>query len=72
MASLAAIMSIWWSATVEDRTGLTGQYDFALTQLNHTGDPSDWDLGVVGLKLRPIKVPAENIVIDHIEYPSPN
>lgn len=72
MASLAAMLSIWWSATVEDRTGLTGQYDFTLTDLNHTGDPSDWDLGVVGLKLRPLKVPAENIVIDHIEYPSPN
>ena len=71
-AALAAHLSM--SGTpIQDRTGLIGKYDFALTRLNTTGDPSfDWDLPALGLKLQPIKVPAENIAIDHIEHPSPN
>jgi uncharacterized protein (TIGR03435 family) len=72
MASLTANLSEW-GALVEDRTGLIGKYDFALARLSTIGDPSaDWDVPALGLKLEPIKVPAENIVIDHIEYPSPN
>lgn len=71
-ASLAAQLSRW-GAPVEDRTGLTGEYDFALTRLSTSGDPSfDWDVAALGLKLKPIQIPAENIVIDHIEHPSPN
>ena len=71
-ASLAATMS-GWGEPVEDRTGLTGKYDFALRRLSTEGDPSiDWDLAALGLKLEPIKIPIENIIIDHIEYPSPN
>lgn len=72
MASFAATMS-GWGAPVEDRTGLTGRYDFALRQLSTNEDPSvDWDLAALGLKLEPIRMPTENIIIDHIEYPSPN
>lgn len=60
-------------APVEDRTGLSGKYDFALTRLNLANDPSvDFDLAALGLKLEPIRSQTENIVIDHIEYPSPN
>jgi uncharacterized protein (TIGR03435 family) len=72
MASLAALLSRF-GAPVEDRTGLTGKYDFALTRFNTVGDPSvDWNLSALGLKLAPIRVSTETIVIDHIERPSPN
>jgi uncharacterized protein (TIGR03435 family) len=71
-ASLAATMSRW-GAPVEDRTSLNGKYDFALTRLSTEGDPSiDWDVAALGLKLVPINIPTEKIVIDHIEYPSRN
>lgn len=70
--SLASELSMF-GAPVEDRTGLTGNYDFSLLRLSTNHDPSvDWDVAALGLKLRPIKVPTENIVIDHIEHPSPN
>lgn len=58
---------------VEDRTGLSGKYDFALTRLSLANDPSiDFDLAALGLKLEPIRIQTENIVIDHIAYPSPD
>jgi uncharacterized protein (TIGR03435 family) len=71
MASLADDLS--GMTLVEDRTGLTGQYDFKLTRWDTDLDPPRiWDLGALGLKLEPIQVPAESLVIDHIERPSPN
>jgi len=70
---------------VEDRTGLTGKYDFVLKRidmseeqngavsLNAIPAPNDlWDLGALGLRLEPIKIPSETIVIDHIERPTEN
>jgi uncharacterized protein (TIGR03435 family) len=58
---------------VEDRTGLTGKYKFDLTRLGTEGSlESDWDLAPLGLKLIPVKIPIDNIVIDHIERPTPN
>ena len=72
MMSLAAILS-GWGVPVEDRTGLTGKYDFELTRVSNTGDPSvDLDVAALGLKFTAIKIPTENIIIDHIEHPSPN
>jgi uncharacterized protein (TIGR03435 family) len=36
-------------------------------------DPlSHWDIDALGLRLMPIKVPADTLVIDHIERPSEN
>jgi uncharacterized protein (TIGR03435 family) len=69
MASLAAQLPEWVGGRpVEDRTGMTGKYDFALTRWSTSGgDPSDWDFGALGLKLQPIMVPAEAI-----ERPSAN
>jgi uncharacterized protein (TIGR03435 family) len=72
---------------VEDRTGLTGRYDFVLSSVDM--DPSSdekgvvvslagtnpaniWNLAKLGLKLEPIKIPTETVVIDHIERPSAN
>lgn len=61
------------AASVEDRTGLPGKYKFDIRLIGYEGIPvSDWDLAPLGLKLIPAKIPSENIVIDHIERPSPN
>jgi len=70
---------------VEDRTKLAGKYDFVLKRidmseeqngavsLNAIPAPNDiWDIGALGLRLEPIKIPTETVVIDHIERPSEN
>jgi uncharacterized protein (TIGR03435 family) len=73
MASFVLMFSAIGGGPVEDRTGLTGKYRFDLTRLGTEGiPPSDWDIAPLGLKLIPAKIPTENIVIDHIEQPSPN
>lgn len=72
MASLVLLIS-GPGAPIEDRTGLSGKYKFDLTRLGTDGIPtSDWDLAPLGLKLIPTKIRTEQIVIDHIERPSPN
>jgi uncharacterized protein (TIGR03435 family) len=71
MAELAESLSR--GIPVEDRTGLTGEYDFSLLRLSTLGDAGvDWNVRALGLRLVRIKVPTETIVIDHIERPSPN
>jgi uncharacterized protein (TIGR03435 family) len=67
---------------LEDRTGLTGSYDFMLSKREDyvapaeqvgNPDPADfWNLEALGLELRPVKVIGEVIVVDHIERPSEN
>jgi uncharacterized protein (TIGR03435 family) len=70
--SLTRMMSMW-GAPVEDRTGLTGKYNFSIERLSTQGDPSvDWNVAPLGLRLKPIKIPIQLVVIDHIERPSPN
>lgn len=72
--SMAAfVLFLSGSAPIEDKTGLAGRYRFDLTRLGTDGIPtSDWDLAPLGLKLVPAKIHAQDIVIDHIERPSPN
>ena len=71
MASLAGKMSA--IMVIEDRTGLKGKYDFSLLRLQDERDPAImWDWSSLDLKLIPIKVPSEILVIDHIEKPTPN
>ena len=72
MAALAAEMSGLIGEPVEDRTNLAGKYNFSVTRIRTEGLPFYWNLAPLGLKLVPTKVPTENIVIDHIEKPSPN
>jgi len=71
---------------VLDHTGLTGRYDFALNWVEDpdsklpegvisTDDPdplSHWDVEGLGFRRIPIKLPADTLVIDHIEKPSEN
>ena len=70
---------------VLDQSGLSGKYDFVLawgdtepgqkegvTSFDDPNPLSHWDVNALGLELKPIKVPTETIVIDHIERPSAN
>lgn len=67
---------------VVDKTGLPGHYDFTLACAEFDPDHPNsgcggplsdrWDLDSLGLRLEPIKLPADTLVIDHIEKPSDN
>ena len=72
MPSLAALLMTLSPMPVIDRTGLQGKFDFTLPRQDVGGGPVIWDFEALGLKLEPIKIPAEDIVIDHIERPSAN
>jgi bla regulator protein BlaR1 len=69
---------------VQDRTGLTGNYAFSLQYSVDQGsaDPSSEDAlkpslftairEQMGLRLMPVTIPIEGIVIEHVERPSEN
>jgi uncharacterized protein (TIGR03435 family) len=70
-------------SVIQDRTNLIGRYDFTIRRLENPVDadgnripdpqPSDlWDISATGLELKRAKLPSQNLVIDHIERPSPN
>ena len=40
--------------------------------LTGTNPANVWNLAALGLKLVPIKIPTQTVVIDHIEKPSQN
>jgi uncharacterized protein (TIGR03435 family) len=72
-----------WAWPVENQTNLTGRYDFTVRRLQLPVDaegrripdpqPFDmWDLSGTGLEIKPAKIASENLVIDHIERPTPN
>jgi len=75
------------SKPIVDQTGLTGKWDFEVPLAVDPNPPAPaegeapvprpdvahlYDWKAVGLELRPIKVPAQELVIDHIERPTPN
>jgi uncharacterized protein (TIGR03435 family) len=75
MEDLAGFQTGFIERPVQDMTGLTGRYNFAL-QLNTLSDDDSkefrWPLGALGLELKPSKYLGTTIVIDHIEKPSAN
>jgi uncharacterized protein (TIGR03435 family) len=84
MADLVDELKIFSSHPVVDRTGLGGHYNFVMRCGEFDPDLPDscrvsggdvvhqWDLDSLGLLLEPIKIPADTLVIDHIERPSAN
>jgi uncharacterized protein (TIGR03435 family) len=87
MADVAQFLSLMSAGhPVLDHTGLAGRYDFIVNWLddsdsklpagvvdsNDTNTLSHWDFEPTGLHLAPIKIPADTLVIDHIEKPSEN
>jgi uncharacterized protein (TIGR03435 family) len=83
MVDLAGWLQFYLGKRVIDKTGITGTYNFTLhfhgtLSDMETNDGSMW-LPVetamqeqLGLQLRDTEVPAQVLVIDHIEMPSPN
>lgn len=83
LSELAFFISNLSPYIVEDRTGLTGRYDFSISDrlpVHPTAEESEdlmlpderWDLQPLGLKLVRLKVHTTALIIDHIEKPSPN
>jgi len=86
MSDLAFQLSLLGGQPVADHTGLTGHYDFSLgwiTDPEHperdgivsSEDPdpvSHWNVNALGLRVVPMKMPIDNLVIDHVERPSAN
>ena len=87
MADLGEILShVSAGHPVQDHTGLTGHYDFVVNWVEDPNskvpagfiDPNDpdplsrLDIDALGLHVTPIKLPADTLVIDHIEKPSEN
>jgi uncharacterized protein (TIGR03435 family) len=81
MPDLALLLLVEVDRPVVDQTGLQGRYDFQLKwskDESSTGDPNA-PPGLftaiqeqVGLKLQPVKAPADVLVIDKVERPSAN
>jgi uncharacterized protein (TIGR03435 family) len=81
MADLGLTLGFRTDRPIVDETGLKGKYDFQLKWLtddNHAGDP-DAPPGLftaiqeqLGLKLEPVKAPADVLVIDKVERPGAN
>ena len=86
VADLAGILSGYAGSPVQDYTGLAGHYDLTVDFIPYPDskipviyrDPNDtdplarWNLDSLGLRYAPIKIPAQTLVIDHIEKPSEN
>jgi uncharacterized protein (TIGR03435 family) len=83
VGDLAGWLQFYLGKRVIDQTGITGTYNFTLQfhgTLSDMGtnDGSMWPpvesaiQEQLGLQLRDTKAPAQVLVIDHIEMPSPN
>jgi len=82
ISDLVTVVGAYSGNIIADQTNLTGRYDFTIRHLNPVDadgkrisnpQPSDeWDLSGTGLEIKPAKLPSQNLVIDHIERPTPN
>jgi uncharacterized protein (TIGR03435 family) len=78
MAALADMLSRQMGHVVEDRTGLSGAFDFELDATHDETEPNQFaapwapSLGQVGLKLESAKGPVEFFTIERAEKPSEN
>jgi uncharacterized protein (TIGR03435 family) len=81
MASLAAEMTALNGIPIQDQTGLSGYYDFAIsrpsaldvgTQADVAPLPIHWDFASLGLELKPVTITVDAVTISHIERPTPN
>ena len=87
IVTLAQFLSNFAGRPVQDRTGLTGRYDFTLdgtafapppppdpqgTPVVDTRAALVTVIGLLGLRLEPAKGSIETLVIDHLERPSEN
>jgi bla regulator protein BlaR1 len=81
MPMLATVLSEWLRRPVEDRTGLTGRYDYKLEYAPETAGDAPAEPGPsvfsalqeqLGLKLESIRGTVKTIVIDRIDKPSAN
>jgi bla regulator protein BlaR1 len=87
MTDVAGVLSMQSGGhPVQDHTGLTGRYDFIVNWLDDpdsklppgvvdSDDPNPlahWGIESAGLRLTPIKIPVDTLVVDHIEKPSEN
>ena len=73
IATLANALATMLRGPVVDQTGLTGDYDFALSREGDDMYAAVPDaMEKFGLKLEMKKVPTEVIVIDSVEHPSEN
>jgi uncharacterized protein (TIGR03435 family) len=77
MSDLANLLNLSSDRPIYDKTGLTGRYDFALYRSDeHPNDPAEevniFLIQDIGLELKPGKGPGLNLIIDHIERPTPN
>lgn len=77
MAQLAKTLLQFAGRSIEDRTGLTGGFDFDIQASEISGDndlPSIFTAiqDQLGLKLETTKAPVEFVVVDSIDRPTPN
>ena len=81
MSGFALNMNWYVDRPIIDQTSLTGSYDFTLKWTFDDTAPHDTDAPPslftaikeqLGLKLDAVKGPADVLVIDHVEQPSPN
>jgi uncharacterized protein (TIGR03435 family) len=80
MSTMAEFLSLTLGKPVNDKTGLTGEYDFDLIwsadDLNQNGAGQDASIFTavqeIGLRLKASKGPVEVFVVDNVERPSEN
>ena len=76
MSDLASFLNMYSSRTIYDETKLIGRYDFILQSEEQSEISGEMlppcDLNSLGLELKPGKGPGQDLIIDHVEKPTPN